>query len=155
MSIVVSVPGGTDLRLDNLLLDVNGTLTDRGQLIDGVQPRIDRLRSALDIHLLSADTFGTLDAIADQLGGPLVTRISSGQEKAAYAERLGAAGCAAVGNGANDHLMLSTAALGIAIIGPEGASARTLVAADVVTTTVAAALDLLLEPETLTATLRS
>ena len=51
--------------------------------------------------------------------------------------------------------MLSTVALGIAIIGPEGGSARTLVAADVATTTVVAALDLLLEPETLTATLRS
>src|SRR5262245_49841608 len=154
MSIVVSVPGGTDLRLDNLLLDVNGTLTNRGQLIDGVQPRIDRLRSALDIHLLSADTFGTLDAVAEQLGGPMVTRISSGKEKAAYAERLGAAGCAAVGNGANDQPMLSAVGLGIAIIGPEAVSARTPVAAAVATTTVADALELILEPATLTATLR-
>lgn len=154
MSIEVSVPGGTDLRLQSLLLDVNGTLTHRGQLLDGVQPRIDRLRSALDIHLLSADTFGTLDDIARHLGGLQVTRISTGQEKAAFAERQGTAGCAAVGNGANDQLMLTTVALGIAVIGPEGASAQTLAAADVATTTIAHALDLLLEPQTLTATLR-
>lgn len=155
MSIEVSVPGGTDLRLESLLLDVNGTLTNRGQLLDGVQPRIDRLRSTLDIHLVSADTFGTLDDIANHLGGLQVSRISTGQDKAAFAEQRGAARCAAVGNGANDHLMLTTVALGIAVIGPEGASARALAAADVASTSIAHALDLLLEPETLTATLRS
>jgi len=155
MTIVVPVPGGTDLRLTSLLLDVNGTLTHRGRLIDGVQHRMDRLRSELTVHLLSADTFGTLDDIADQLGGLEITRISNGQEKAALAEKRGAAGCAAVGNGANDRLMLTTVALGVAVIGPEGASAATLAAADVVTTTITDALDLLLEPEALTATLRS
>ena len=70
-------------------------------------------------------------------------------------DRLGAAGCVAIGNGANDVPMLERAALGIAVIGPEGASGRALAAADVVCRSVVEALDLLLDPRLLVATLRS
>jgi len=59
-----------------------------------------------------------------------------------------------VGNGANDAAALRAAALGIAVIGPEGASAEALVAADVVCTSILQALDLLVDEQALTATLR-
>ena len=59
-----------------------------------------------------------------------------------------------IGNGANDVLVLEGAALGIAVIGPEGASSAALRAADVVCASIVDALDLLLEPRALTATLR-
>ena len=155
MTIRVSAPGGPDLHLEHLLLDVNGTLTDRGQLLAGVQPRIDELRLVLDIRLLSADTFGTLDDIAERLGGLPVTRVSSGQDKAALAIEIGAEACVAIGNGSNDELMLTTVALGIAVLGPEGASPRTLAAADIATGTIVDALGLLMEPKAMTATLRT
>lgn len=71
----------------------------------------------------------------------MATRIFSCQVKATFADSLGTAGCAVDGNGAHDQLMLSTAALGTALIGPDGASARTLSVADVVTTTVGDPLD--------------
>ncbi len=54
----ITIPGGNELRLEHLLLDVNGTLTDRGQLIDGVATRLKRLSENLELHLLTADTFG-------------------------------------------------------------------------------------------------
>lgn len=155
MSLAVSAPGRADLRLVYLLLDVNGTLTERGRLIDGVLSRIDELRSVLEIRLLSADTFGTLDNVARQLGGLPVDRIASGEDKAALAAKIGAQHCAAIGNGANDELMLRTVALGFAVLGREGASPRTLAAADIVTPSIIDALDLLREPRVLTATLRS
>jgi soluble P-type ATPase len=102
----VDIPGSEPLRLDCLLLDVNGTLTDRATLIEGVQERLARLSEALDVRLLSADTFGSLDAIAEQLGLK-AARISRGEEKRAYLERLGPERCAAIGNGANDAAMLA------------------------------------------------
>jgi soluble P-type ATPase len=61
----------------------------------------------------------------------------------------------AVGNGRNDRLMLQESALGIAVILNEGAAMQTLLCADVVCTDIVAALQLLIHPLRLTATLRS
>lgn len=153
MAASFEVPGSEPLRLEYLLLDVNGTLTDRATLVRGVEERIARLREALEVRLLSADTLGSLDEIAERLGVEAV-RVSRGDEKRDYAERLGAERCAAIGNGANDEAMLSQARLGIAVIGSEGAGAATLRAADVVCTSILDALDLLLSPDALASTLR-
>jgi soluble P-type ATPase len=40
MTLSVSIPGRGDLRLEHLLLDVNGTLTNRGVLLEGVEARL-------------------------------------------------------------------------------------------------------------------
>ena len=135
------------------MLDVNGTLTSRGALLSGVQTRLDVLRARLAIHLVSADTFGTLASIAELLEASAV-RAGSGEDKLRELERLGPERSAVIGNGANDVLVLEAAALGVAVIGPEGASAAAMRAADVVCTSVLDALDLLLEPKALSATLR-
>ncbi|HTU85318.1 MAG TPA: hypothetical protein VMF57_07060 [Solirubrobacteraceae bacterium] len=153
MTLVVPIPGRDDLRLGHLILDVNGTLTNRGVLIGGVEERIARLREALDVHLVSADTFGTVDEIARRLGVGAV-RASTGTDKAAALDVLGPDRCAVIGNGANDALVLEAAAVGFAVLGPEGASAAALRAADVVCASAADALDLMLDPKALSATLR-
>jgi len=133
---------------------VNGTLGDRGVLLDGVAERLDRLQGALDARLVSGDTFGTLDAIAAQLGLPAF-RAQDGGAKLELVEELGSERCVVVGNGTNDALALEAAALGIAVVGPEGASGVAVRAADVVCRSVLEALDLLLEPRALVATLRA
>jgi soluble P-type ATPase len=151
--IELEIPGRRPMSLAHLLLDVNGTLSDRGSLMGAVKERLRRLTEDLAIHLLTADTFGTGHQIARLLGTEL-TRVTDGQQKRRYAERLGAQRCAAVGNGANDILMFERCALAIAVLGPEGSSARALVAADLVCRTIDEALDLLLTPEAMVATLR-
>jgi len=153
MTLAIPIPGGEDLRLDHLMLDVNGTLTSRGVLVDGVTIRAARLLTALDVHLVSADTFGTLDSIAGKLRATGV-RVGSGEDKLRKLDELGRHRTAVIGNGTNDVLALEAAALGIAVIGPEGASAVAIRAADVVCGSIVDALDLLLEPRALTATLR-
>ena len=60
--------------------------TDRGTLVDGVEQRIRRLRETLEVRLLSADTFGGLDAVAGRLSVE-AERISRGPEKRAYGDR--------------------------------------------------------------------
>jgi P-type E1-E2 ATPase len=149
----VRVPGGADLALEHLVLDVNGTLTNRGELIDGVAQALAPLHNDLRLHILSADSFGTAEHVAQDLRATF-WRIETGEDKRAYVEALGAERCAALGNGRNDVPMLRAAALGIAVVGPEGASAAAPGAADVAARAIAEALALLAEPTALTATLR-
>lgn len=63
-------------------------------------------------------------------------------------------GVRATGTGCTHAQMLREAALGIAVIQAEGACAVTLSAADVVCSSIADALDLLLHPLRLSATMR-
>ncbi len=154
MTFSLDIPGRPPLALEHLLLDQNGTLTNRGTLIDGVAERLARLRGRLELHLLSADTFGTLDELVRQLGIE-GHRISTGADKRAFLHALGPRRCAAIGNGNNDVAMLDAAAVGIAVIGPEGASAAAVAAADVVCGSVLDALELLLDERVLIATLRA
>ena len=153
MTLTIPVPGSTDLVLAHLVLDVNGTLTDRGQPIDGVTEAAARLRPHLALHVLSADTFGGAPDVAGTLGASF-QRVLRGEDKRDYVIALGAEQCAAIGNGRNDVLMLGAAALGIAVIGPEGASSHAAAAADLLTRSVIEALNLLADPRALTATLR-
>ena len=114
-----------------------------------------QLRAEVEIHLLSADTYGTLADVAAQLHVP-ARRLGPGDQaaqKAAAVEALGAAQVAAIGNGANDAAMLRQAALGIAVLGPEGLATACLTAADVLVPDITAALDLLWQPRRLVATL--
>ena len=71
-----------------------------------------------------------------------------------YVERLGAETVVAIGNGANDSAMLERAALGILIVGPEGSAVKALLKADIIVPDARAALELLLYPKRLMATLR-
>jgi soluble P-type ATPase len=80
--------------------------------------------------------------------------IGAGAEKAEYVAALSPERVVAVGNGANDAPMLKHAALGIAVLGPEGLSRDAADAAGVLCPSIAAALDLLLNPRRLEATLR-
>jgi soluble P-type ATPase len=153
MALVYEIPGAEQIELDHLLLDVNGTLTDRGRLLWGVAQRVRDLRAHVQVHLLSADTFGTLDELAAALDVE-GRRVATGAEKEELVRELGADRCAAIGNGSNDAAMLSTVRLGVAVVGPEGTSRLALDAADVVCESVRAALDLLLDAKVVVATLR-
>jgi len=154
MTLVLEFPGQETLKLEYLLLDVNGTLTEGGALLEGVGERLGRIRGVLELHLLSADTFGTLTTVAAELSAQAVT-VASGDDKLTYLVGLGAERCAAVGNGANDAAMLAASALGIAVLGPEGAAGTAVRSADVVSRSILDALDLLLDERALVATLRA
>jgi P-type E1-E2 ATPase len=153
MTLRVEVPGRQALELEFLLLDVNGTLSDRGELLEGIAERLQVLGERLELRLLSADTFGTLAEVAARLSAQ-AQPVTGGEEKLRVVRELGAERCAAIGNGANDALMLREAGLGLAVLGPEGASSAAVAAADVVCGSILVALDLLLEPQALAATLR-
>lgn len=149
----IAVPGEPELRLEHLLLDANGTITDRGVLLADVADAVRALRAQLRVHVVSADTFGTAERVADQLGAAF-TRAATGQDKRRHVERLGAHACVAIGNGANDAAMLQAVALGIAVLGPEGTNLAAATSAGVLCRSTREALELLMTPATLAATLR-
>lgn len=156
--LLLEVPGWKRLRLEHLVLDINGTLTMEGELLPGVAERIEALKRDWRILLLTADTYGKGAALARTLGVPW-HRLTPGPvpeavQKRQVVEALGPEGVVAIGNGRNDVQMLQAAALGIAVLGEEGLAAEALQAADVVVTSPTAALDLLLHPLRLVATLR-
>ena len=153
----IAIPGHDPLRLKYLVLDLNGTLALDGQLLPGVRERLEALSNQLEIWLISADTHGTLTTLASNLKVSLrrVDPQAATAQKGALVEELGAAQVAAIGNGVNDADMLHQAALGIAVLGPEGLAAACLVAADLLAPNIEAALDLLLHPRRLVATLRT
>jgi P-type E1-E2 ATPase len=153
----IAIPGFKALRLTHLVLDYNGTLALEGRPLPGVRERLETLAQSLEVHILTADTFGV---VRDQMAGyPVRVTVIPGQgeaeAKAAYVRELGSDGTAAVGNGRNDALMLKEAALGVAVVQEEGAAASTVMAADVVAPTILAALDLMINRKRLVATLRT
>ena len=150
------IPGRPVLRVAHLVMDYNGTLAVDGTIGVGVAERLTALASRIDLHVITADTFGL--AAVETAGLPLTLQIigkgDQAQAKLHLLESLGAEQAVAIGNGANDALMLQRAALGICILGVEGTATTTLLAADVAVRTPVDALDLLLHPGRLAATLR-
>ena len=154
--IELTIPGRGVLRIDYLVCDVNGTLTVDGKLSEGVAHAITKLHDRLIIHLLTADTSGLAAVLERQLGVPL-TRLTPGdeaQQKLDFIMRLGCEKVAAVGQGANDQLMLKSAVIGICVLSREGAAASTIQNADLVVPDIQSALELFEKPLRLVATLR-
>lgn len=156
-----TIPGFGSLRLEYLLLDFNGTLACDGILIPGVAKRLTQLSADLTLRVVTADTFGTAQEQLDTLPCELAVlnknnpKEGEDQTKLSLLHELGPARCIFIGNGRNDHLAVKAAAIGIAVYDLECAAPATLFNADVVAPNINAALELLLHPKRLVATLRT
>jgi soluble P-type ATPase len=152
----VTIPDLGDYQLEELILDYNGTLAIDGHLLPGVREKISQLAKSLNIHILTADTFGSA---AEHLSGlpcklTVISKESQDIAKLEYVNTLGASKCICIGNGRNDRRMLHAAALGIAVIQKEGASSETILSAKIVCGHIIDAFELLENPKRLIATLR-
>lgn len=138
------------------MLDLNGTIALDGSIIDGARERLGVLRHALEIAVVTADTRGKAQELGQSLGVNVHKVKPAGEQsqKLKLVLRLGKDVTVAIGNGSNDALMLRESILGICVLGPEGAAVEAITACDVLVTDICAALDLLIKPERLMATLR-
>lgn len=152
----LNVPGVGEINLEHVVFDVNGTLAVDGKLLPGISDQLQELKKHLNIHLLTADTHGKQIEIDQQLNLEAV-RIQAGNEKeqkSDFIHQLGANQTAAVGQGANDALMLEAARIGICVISAEGTALQTLLKADLVVPDIKSALEILQNPARLKASLR-
>jgi len=152
----IDIPNYKALTLTNIVLDYNGTLAKDGILKKEVNPLLQQLTSLFNVHVITADTFGS---VAQQmkpfnLSIKVLQSTNHTQEKQDYIKSLGSQSCAAVGNGNNDIYMIKEAAVGIALLGDEGCSTKTLQESDIVCKSIESALELFLHDKRLIATLR-
>lgn len=153
----IQIPGFKHVRVEYLVLDFNGTIACDGVIPAGVRGLLETLSRSIEIHVLTADTHGNAAAACAGLPCRLVVLPEGDQDvaKRDYVRELGTERSVCVGNGRNDRLMVGEAAVGIAMIGEEGASAETVRNADAVCRSASEALSLLIYPLRLVATLRS
>ncbi len=154
--IKIDIPGHGILSLEYLVMDYNGTLALDGKLFIGLEELLNKLSQNLQLHVITADTFGQ---VAENMKNVkcnlhIIGKENQGHQKQAYVENLDATKVCAIGNGVNDALMLQVAALGVALIQTEGANVKTLINADIVSISIFDALGLLLHPKRLVASLR-
>lgn len=158
--IEIQIPGLRTLRVQTLVLDFNGTLACDGRLLPGVAERLCELSKCLDIVVVTADTYGTADTELEGLPvtiGNLAERLSASVDEDEAKGRLVRslkADVVFIGNGRNDAPSMRAAALGIVLIQAECAAISAIVAADIASTCIENALDLLLKPNRLIASLR-
>ncbi|MGD2079192.1 MAG: ATPase P [Chloroflexota bacterium] len=154
--IELDIPGVGRHQLQHVVMDYNGTLAVDGVLLSGLDGLLGKLAGHLQLHVVTADTFGLARR---QLAG-LPCRLTilppggHAQAKQAYVRDLGPQHCVAIGNGRNDRLMLQEALIGILLVQSEGAAVQSLQAADIICRDARDAIALLLEPRRIVATLR-
>ncbi len=152
----LSIPGFGEIRLKHLVLDFTGTLSVDGKILDGVKERLQKISEFMEIHVLTADTFGTAERELKEIECTLKILGQERQDvqKEDYVRGLGADNVIAIGNGNNDRRMLRVSKIGIAVIEGEGCSVDALLAANIVVRDARDALDLILNPKRMKATLR-
>jgi P-type E1-E2 ATPase len=152
----ITVPGRGSHTIEDLILDLNGTISVDGRLVRGVKEKLRELSRELEITIVTADT----NRNAESLLADLPVRIHTirenqeSEQKLAVVLEKGKEKTVSIGNGCNDVSMLRESAIGICVVGKEGASTEALMASDVVVSTINDAFDILLKPHRLRATLR-
>ena len=154
------IPGFGDRHIQALLADYDGTLSNHNQVPDEIKARLIRLSEIIDIHILTGDR--NVKA-ADCLGNlPVNIHILSEKDqdvqKRDYLIDFKTMNVVVLGNGNNDRLLLQAVKTGgglcIAVQNGEGCAVDALINSHLLAANPAEAMDLLLNPDTLAATLR-
>lgn len=151
---VYKIPGVGDIELKTLILDLNGTLTVKGKISEGVKERLARLKElGYRILFFTGNTRNNAGEISSELGIEWILaedRIAKRNE----ALKLDPNICVSIGNGLIDLELMKVVKLRIVTLQAEGVHVQTLLNSDIVIPSILDALDLLIDPATLVATLR-
>jgi len=156
MMIKIDIPGYGLAHLEHLVLDFNGTLSADGTILPGVKEQLKELEKVLELHVVAADTYGRASLELKDLKCTLriVSGVGLDLQKEEYVRSLGPERVVAIGNGNNDRRMLKLSGISIAVTGAEGCVVNALLSANIHVNHIHAALDLLINPLRLEATLR-
>lgn len=152
----LEIPGSGFLELEHFVTDFSGTLSEDGALLPEIKDKLNELSGKIKIHVLTSDTFGRAKKELEGVNCTLHVLEGKGHtiQKEKYVINLGADKVVAFGNGNNDALMLRAARLGIAVCLREGCSKKAIEASQILVKSPTDAIDLLLLPKRLIATLR-
>ena len=152
----IEIPNYKTLEIENIVLDFNGTIAKDGKVKQETKELINALCNEFNIFVITADTN---NSVKDELNSLPVTIIilksdNHTKEKMEFVKKVDCNKTIAIGNGANDELMLKTATIGICLLGNEGCATKTCLASDILCKNIHEALELFLYPKRLIATLR-
>ena len=155
--IKIEIPEFKVINAEHLVLDFNGTLAIDGHYIADVIGQLVQISANLNVHVLTADTFGSVHK--EFSGLPITIKVlenvNQDRQKLDYVRSLGSDKVIAIGNGRNDVLMLKESALSIGVIQAEGAFSQVVNSCQVICTSITDALSLFINPKRLLATLRN
>ena len=153
----IYIPGKGKMNIENLVLDFNGTIAYDGNIKNGIREKIQRVHEmGINIYILTADTY---HQAAEQCKDMPVTLEIFDVDNAALSKReivnnIDSKLTMTIGNGNNDVEMFEESILSVAVIGDEGCAVKAIFAADIITNNIDDAIDLLLNPHRIKATLR-
>lgn len=153
----IDIPGTGSVVITDVMFDYNGTIATDGLLLEGVGVAINQLSDRLNFHVVTADTFGSVQAQLEGITAEVVLISSQDQDqkKLDVLNRMGAETTMAVGNGVNDSLMLKHAKLGVAVLGEEGMAIAAITSADLMVRHILDAFAFFTDSNRLIATLRN
>jgi len=154
--ISIDIPGWGNIEIENIVLDLNGTIATDGKIPIEVKEKIKSLAEKVKVYILTADTQLTASEETGEMNVELVRISGEGSKmgKFDFLKTLIPEMTAVIGNGNNDERILKEAALGIAVVGSEGLSTLAMKNADLVVKNISDGLDLFLKTKRLIATLR-
>lgn len=155
--IKVNIPGITEASIKNVVFDMNGTLGEDGTIKPSVKKLLNELSKLVDIYVITSDTFGSAQESVKGINTKLIIIEGEGsadkKKEAVY--KLGYSETVVIGNGYNDHAMFKQGLIGIGIIGSEGLAVKAALHCDIIVVKIEDAINLLLNPKKIIATLRN
>jgi len=158
--VTLKVAGFGDRHITTLVSDYDGTLSCQGEVTEEIKSRLLRLADSVDIHILTADRKAKSNDCFGRM--PVVIHILSSKDqdvqKRNYLQNFTPSNVAVFGNGNNDRLLLqlvkNNGGLCVAIDNGEGCSIEALLNSHLLVHGAVQALDVLLDPDRFSATLR-
>jgi len=153
---MIEIPNFKNLYIQNILFDYNGTLAEDGKVSKEIHTLLRDVCKKYNVFVITADTFGSVKKELKDFDLEVIILSSENHtdEKEDFLQKLGAEGTIALGNGNNDALMLKTAVVSMSILGEEGCAREALFASDIICKNITNAMQLLLHPKRMIATLR-
>jgi soluble P-type ATPase len=154
MSLKYKVSGVGTIEIDTLVVDSNGTLTIKGELVSGVVERIHRLQSlGVNVVMISSDQRGSAKALAGSIGITYYEANNS-REKEDVLLSIGSRNVAAIGNARIDIGLFVQALVSVATLQSEGIHKDIIDHVDVIVPSINDALDFFLDSDTFIATMK-
>jgi len=151
----IDIPRWGSVDIENIVIDLNGTLATDGKIPLEVKEKIGALSHLAKIYILTADPQRPANEEILGMKAEVIKVLGedSKQGKLDFLRTINPEMTVAIGNGNNDQLILKEAAFGIAVLGDEGVSVSALQSADILVKNIESALDLFLKPRRLITTL--
>ncbi|MCZ4695317.1 hypothetical protein DWB61_10815 [Ancylomarina euxinus] len=154
MSMIYDVSGVGVIEIDTLIVDSNGTISIKGEIVPGVIEKIHQLQShGVNVVMVSADQRGTANHLA-RVSGMTYYEASNAREKEDILLSLGSKNIASIGNARTDIGLFVQSKVSIATLQAEGIHKDIIDHVDVIMPSIIDALDFFLDSDTFIATMK-